>query len=252
VATLDNLATRGGQLTSADPTALALRSALGDEFARRGFDIGMAVAVGDTADGPGKQAIRDALPLRQQGGFSAGVYYSLQKNLGLQTERNAGLAGKGEAIANLDPLSMALRAQQPSDAARRGFDIGMAAAENQTAQGPGKDAIRDSLPPAERPGFVNAVDFSVQRNSHAVLASTGAKINDADPVVAAARNADQDVFFRLGFDIASGLFGDPALGSVGNTALGPGSYAIRDSLSASGQRGFMASKTLHFSRKYVP
>src|SRR5262249_51877855 len=60
------------------------------------------------------------------------------------------LAVKGESIANQDPAAVALRNQQPNDYARRGFDIGMAAAEGQTAPGPGKQAIHDFLPTAQQ------------------------------------------------------------------------------------------------------
>jgi hypothetical protein len=58
------------------------------------------------------------------------------------------------------------------------------------------------------------------------------------------------VFYQLGFDIATGIFGDPALGALGNTLTGPGSLKIRDSLSAAGQRGFNAAVDLHLARHY--
>jgi hypothetical protein len=58
------------------------------------------------------------------------------------------------------------------------------------------------------------------------------------------------VFFRLGFDIASGIFGDPAGGAQGNTATGPGSLGVRNALSPAAQRGFNASVALHLGRKY--
>jgi hypothetical protein len=165
------------------------------------------------------------------------------------------LAAKGEAIANEDPLAVELRNQQPEGPVRRGFDIGMAAAEGQTLPGPGKDRIRDSLSPAEQEGFTTAVSFSLERNRNAKLAATGAAIAKVDPIVAAARTAGRrrlDVLYGLGFDIATGIFGDPALGAQGNTATGPASLKIRDSLSAAGQRGFDASVKLHLSRKYQP
>ncbi len=57
---------------------------------------------------------------------------------------------------------------------------------------------------------------------------------------------------RVGFDIATGLFGDPALGAVGNTAQGPGSQAIRNALTARAQPGFDASAALHLPRHYGP
>jgi hypothetical protein len=60
-----------------------------------------------------------------------------------------------------------------------------------------------------------------------------------DKIVAAARAADQDAFYRLGFDIATGIFDD--------RAAGPGALLkIRDSLSLPVRRGFDAVVTLHF------
>jgi len=161
------------------------------------------------------------------------------------------LAARGETVAGADPLATELRNQQPDDA-RRGFDIGMAAAEGQTAPGPGKQKIHDTLGRAEQRGFDAAVAFSIERNRNADLAANGALIAAQDPVVAEARTAESDVFYWLGFDIATGIFGDPALGANGNTATGPGSLKIRDSLSAAGQRGFNAAVKLHLSRNYRP
>ena len=160
------------------------------------------------------------------------------------------LAAKGGPIADADPLAIALRAQQLETAGQRGFDIGMAAAENQTAPGPGKQRIHDALAPDEQAGYDAAVAFSLERNRNAELAAKGAAIDAADPTVAEARDADPDVFFRLGFDIATGIFGDPALGAAGNTATGPGSLKIRDALSPAGQRGFNAAVEFHLARKY--
>jgi len=73
----------------------------------------------------------------------------------------------------------------------------------------------------------------------------------ADPPVATARNADPDAFYTLGFDIATGLLGDPAVGAAGHTSTGPGSLAIRNALSAAGQRGFGAAVTFHLARTYA-
>ncbi len=82
------------------------------------------------------------------------------------------------------------------------------------------------------------------------LAATGASIAAQDADVAKARGADADVLFGRGFDIASGLFGDPALGAAGNTLMGPGSLKIRNVLSQAGQRGFDASVRFHLARNY--
>ena len=126
----------------------------------------------------------------------------------------------------------------------------MAAAENQTAPGPGKQHIYNSLGRDEKSGYDAAVSFSLERNRNAELAAKGATIDIADPNVAEARGADESVYYQLGFDIASGIFGDPKLGALGHTLTGPGSDKIRDSLSAAGQRGFNASVAFHLARKY--
>lgn len=82
------------------------------------------------------------------------------------------------------------------------------------------------------------------------LAAKGAAIAKLDEVVAQQRKIEADVSYQQGFDIATGIFGDPALGALGNTATGPGSMTIRDSLGAAGQRGFNAAVTFHLSRRH--
>ncbi|HXM35755.1 MAG TPA: hypothetical protein VN920_11245, partial [Pyrinomonadaceae bacterium] len=151
-----------------------------------------------------------------------------------------------------DPLSAELRRRQPDDSSRRGFDIGMAVAEGHTAPGPGKQRIGNSLPPAEQRGYNIAVSFSLERNRNADFAAKGAAIAKVDERVAAARTAEEDVFYWLGFDIATGIFGDPALGAKGNTSTGPGSLKIRDSLSPAGQRGFNAAVKFHLGQDAPP
>ena len=170
---------------------------------------------------------------------------------GAEAIDESALAAKGQAIASQDPLAVELRNREPDGPSRRGFDIGMAVAEGQTLPGPGKDRIRDSLSPDQRQGFNAAVAFSLERNANAELAAVGAKIALRDPTLAQARTDDLDVFYWLGFDIATGIFGDPALGAKGNTATGPGSSKIRNALSPSAQRGFDASVKLNLSRNYI-
>jgi len=160
------------------------------------------------------------------------------------------LAGRGAGLAGLDPLSAELRNRAAEGPARRGFDIGMAAAEGQTQDGSGKQKIRAALSTAEQEGYDVALSFSLQRNANAARAKIGAAIADADTGVAEARAREPDVFYWLGFDIASGIFGDPARGAQGNTATGPGSLAVRNALSPAAQRGFNASVALHLGRKY--
>ncbi|HEU5137438.1 MAG TPA: hypothetical protein VFU13_20010 [Steroidobacteraceae bacterium] len=160
------------------------------------------------------------------------------------------LAARGAGIAAHDPLSAELRNRAAEGAGKRGFDIGMAATEGQTQDGPGKKRIHDALSAAEQEGYDIAVSFSLQRNKNAERAAVGAAIANGDPAIAAARAREPDVFYWLGFDIASGIFGDPAAGAQGNTATGPGSLGIRDALSPAAQRGFNASVALHLGRKY--
>jgi hypothetical protein len=244
---LNALAARGEAIARQDRVAAELRNLQPDGPSRRGFNVGLAAAEGHTAPGPGKQKIHDQLSPAEQAGFDAAVSFSLTRN----RKRIVDLAAKGEGIASQDPLAVELRNQQPEGPARHGFDVGMAAAEGQTAPGPGKQLIHDGLDPAEQGGFTTAVSFSLDRNRNAEAAAKGAEIAEADPAVAAARASETDVLYRLGFDIATGIFGDPALGAKGNTATGPGSNKIRNELSPSARRGFDASVAFHLSREYA-
>jgi len=162
------------------------------------------------------------------------------------------LAARGAALALQDPLAAELRNRTPEGPVRRGFDVGFGIWEGNTVPGPAKQRVHDALSSAEQPGFDIAAAISLPRNKYAALAKVGAAIGNADPAVAGARNAENDVFYWLGFDIASGIFGDPKAGAQGNTATGPGSLGIRNELNASAQRGFNASTQLHLSRKYAP
>ncbi len=239
---------RGAELANADPLAAELRNELGAGPAQRGFEIGLAAAEGQTFPGPGKQKIHDLLSPLEQPAYSTAVAFSLSRN----RQKLVDMAPRGASIARKDPLAAAFRNQHPDGPARLGFDIGMAAAEGQTADGPGKQKIQDSLNPSEQGGFTDAVAFSIERNSNARAAALGAAIAKADKMTAIVRAAETDVFYRLGFDIATSIFGDPKLGAQGNTAKGPGSTAIRDSLSVAGRRGFEAAVTFHLARHYEP
>lgn len=160
------------------------------------------------------------------------------------------LAAKGGAMVAADALLSAMRELQPEGANRRGFDIGIAASEGDTAWGPGKQQTLDSLAPAEQEGFKVAASYALDRNRNAQLAMTGFEIDALDQELTEARAAEADGRYGLGFDIATGIFGDPKLGAKGNTATGAGSLGIRDSLSAAAQRGFNASMKLHLDRRY--
>ena len=148
-------------------------------------------------------------------------------------------------MVNKIPLAVMLRDGLPDEASRRGFNTAFGAAGGDSFPGPGKDRIRDSLASDERDGYSTAESFFLERNSNLEFATKGAAIALADPRVAAGRIGESDAFFSLGFDIATGLFGDPALGGRGDTQMGPGKQKIRDALSVPGQRGFAASMALH-------
>jgi hypothetical protein len=156
------------------------------------------------------------------------------------------LAARGEMVANQDPLAMALREVQAAGEVRRGFDVGMGASEGQTSPDPGNQRIHDALTTVEQAGFRAAVSFAVERNDNAIFAARGAAVARANPLVEAARTTKEPPgLYWLGFDVATGIFGDPALGALGNTQTGPGALKIRDSLSDAGKRGFNASMRLH-------
>lgn len=235
---IDALAAKGADIASQDPLAAELRSLQRDDAARRGFDIGMAAAEGQTAPGPGKQRIHDALAPAEQAGYATAVSFSLARN----RQRLGDLAAKGPLIVAKDPLALLLRLQQPDDDARRGFDIGMAAAEGQTSPGPGKQRTHDNLPAAEQPGFAAAVAFSLERNRNAALAARGADVVRTSPELARVRNAEADVFYRLGFDIATGFFERETNGTVAMLKL-------RDTLGVPARRGFDAAVQLNADRR---
>jgi hypothetical protein len=166
-------------------------------------------------------------------------------------------AAKGRTIADSNPLVAALRAGEPDGPQRIGFDIGMALWDGNTADGPGKTSYKQALPSVERMGFEDAAAFSFAWNNNTELAAKGAAIAAKDPEVAAARDAGigpppltlAAALYWLGFDIATALFGDPAVGGAGNTLLGPGSEAIRATLGINGPKGFNDSLKFNAGRR---
>jgi hypothetical protein len=153
-------------------------------------------------------------------------------------------AVKGEALTNADPLAAALRDTEPQGESRRGFYIGMATMDKHTLWGPGAQAIKDSLSPHGQLGFAAAAAYCLQRNNNADTASRGLAVVKADPSAETIRKQLPPGSW-LGFDIGSGIFGNPAHGALGNTAMGPGSEKIRASLDTDGQRGFDAAVALY-------
>jgi hypothetical protein len=83
-----------------------------------------------------------------------------------QVQCNLELEARGLVLASDYPWARLLRSELPEGSARRGFYIGLAAAEGQTEDGPGKQGIRASLLPTEQSGFDVAVSRSLQRNKN--------------------------------------------------------------------------------------
>jgi hypothetical protein len=156
---------------------------------------------------------------------------------------------RGEVLASADKSATIMRDRTP-EPDRRGFDIGLGVWEGNTAPGPGKQRYHDALIRAEQHGFEYAAAYAYPRNKFDALVKVGLAIDAADAEVHTARGLEPDPVYWLGFDIASGLFGDPAAGSKGNKALDASAIEIRNSLNAAGQRGFNSSTKLHLSRSY--
>lgn len=156
------------------------------------------------------------------------------------------LAERGLNVARQDPLAMAIRTLLPAGLTQRGFDLCMAVAEGQTAPGPGKQRFHDELPTSdEKRGFEVALPFILERNRHLERARAGAAVAQANPIVQKARDAEPAGMFTLGFDIATGIFGDPKQGAQGNTANGPGAQSVHDDLSGDARRGFDTGRKLN-------
>jgi hypothetical protein len=125
----------------------------------------------------------------------------------------------------------------------------MGLAEGQTLIGPGKQKFIDALPtPDEQRGCTLAVDYTLDRNRNLALAQAGLAVALASSSVGNARNAEPAGLFTLGFDIGSGIFGDPALPpphALGHTLDGPGAQKIMAALTNEAQRGYAASRALN-------
>jgi hypothetical protein len=158
------------------------------------------------------------------------------------------MAARGAAIAQSIPIAAELRAQITDENVLRGFDIGMAAYEDQQVPDKLNGAAGQQLDAVGIQGFKIAQTFSITWNRNVDLGVIGAWIAGDDAVLAQARNAEADPFYRLGFDIATGIYGNRKHGARGNTATGPGAAAIRDQMNAAAQRGFNASTALNLSR----
>ena len=166
VVDFDALAIKGEALANQDPLALSLRNQSRRDSWRRGFDIGMAIAEGHTAPGPGKD--RKCLGSGDPAACTLAVQFSVDRN------RYADMVRRGRAIAKDDPAFSAALFAKRELLYQLGFFIGLGAADGQTAPGPGKDATCASLQlPGEQEACRTAVLISVERNrNNAALGAT--------------------------------------------------------------------------------
>lgn len=173
-------------------------------------------------------------------------YYMCGAHAFAVTGPNDNLRERGVALIADDALAARFVEQMPDDESKRGFLVGLGAAEGNTEDGPDKKAIHDALPQAQQAGFTLAVEYSLARNSALDMAVRGAAVIQVDPEVADAARAKPSVFYALGFEVATGIFGDPAFGAKGNTATGPGAFRIRANLkNADAIEGFNDAVTFH-------
>ena len=159
-------------------------------------------------------------------------------------------AARGQRIASADPLLSAMRDLQPEGPARTGFEIGVAIGDDDTLWGPGKQRDIDNLPVTERGTADTSAHFIVDRNATAEFGVKGVAIakNETRPEVVAARKAELPGYYTLGFDVATGMFGNKTLGGAAHTAEGPGSAKMRDSLHAEGIRGFKTALAIYMGK----
>jgi hypothetical protein len=138
---------------------------------RRGFDIGVAVAQGNTSFGPGQDSVRRTMTtISEYNGFDAArkLQYKIQSDKEFEEQRmttfgkalgrvttntaavesaNANAAREGAAIAAVNPVIAAARALNPSGEYRRGFDIATVVSRGSSDNGPGQLGVRASLGP---------------------------------------------------------------------------------------------------------
>jgi hypothetical protein len=212
-----------------DPCASARRARERNSPSAAGLEARCAAVMARTGSG-GQVATREAEPLHRSA---------------------AALSERGRIIAQGDPYAMSMRAYYaPGEESTGAFYFGLALAEGRTEWGADDEGLVGVFEVMLRVSALAAAEATMDRNRNTKRVAIGWEIAQADPELAAARKAHPDPRFWLGFDVATAIFGDPALGAQGNTELGPGSLGTRAALSDLGKLGFDAAVKLHFSRNY--
>ncbi len=162
------------------------------------------------------------------------------------------LAAQGEALANADPLTSAIRDAQAVGAVRRGFYVGLVTEAQNTLWGPGAQSILSGLPGDQQVGFRIGAALSLQRNNNRENAVLGEKVLAVDAAASAERQKHQPAgLYWLGFALGTALFGDPAFGAYGNTLMGPGSEKVRASLDSDGHSGFDDARVFNLAKRHA-
>ena len=164
----------------------------------------------------------------------------------------------GAETASRDPRAKELFDLMPKGRVHDGFAIGMSVVGGDTADGPGKQAIRNALAPDEQKGYDMAHAYALPRNLRADYALRGMTISTMDSALVQHRNSraaasaaathapEAAVFYKLGFDIGVGLNDALAGGSPSNPAVGARIAVARGPLSGSSLTGF--DEALNFMR----
>jgi hypothetical protein len=160
------------------------------------------------------------------------------------------LAARGQRIALRDPLLTAMRELEPEGDSRVGFEIGLAIAKDQTEWGPGKQRAIDDLPIVQQDSATRSAHFAVHRNALIAPALQGATVarGDTRPEAVTLRTAEPPGYFTLGFDVASALFANEALGGNGRAGSDSESVALRNKLPPEGTRGFDTAAKLYMGK----
>lgn len=160
--TLDDLRALGYRVAVLNPVVSTMRAALGSNAtssALWAFDIGTAITMGKSLNGPGQTMIYMALADADRPAFDAArkiQYGSTNQRVtmitGLTRANAVADADKGRSLAAAYAVVARARVADPSSEYRFGFDVGTGATVGKSVAGPGQTMVRDLLGPSS-PGM---------------------------------------------------------------------------------------------------
>jgi hypothetical protein len=158
---INSLQERGRIIAQSDPLLMSLHDLEPVGANRSGFEVGLAVDEGGTAQGPGKEKFKNDLGT----GFSKEAF---QRAVDFMMDRNANAdtASRGSAAVAANAAATAARAKLPLSNQWLGFNIAAGlfgsvadGALGHTLQGPGSNKIRERLGASARVGYDSARAF---------------------------------------------------------------------------------------------